>query len=754
MNIDELYRKAEQFLPWNLHKCLFNTTVTPYWTDNALYYFKDTESDKSLIRVDIKTGVKKHILKYDQILNKLFLQIGSNSEKSLSGFIIEESPEEKIFFIHNNHSWCYYIDSDICEHINEITPGHLISPDKNWGLRVKKNNLILRDLINEEEFQLTSDGEPYHNYATSPETNTNAITQRIQGITPDPVAIWSPNSKKIITHRLDQRKVKNLFLLENAPENSQRPKLHSYRMSFSGDEHLPLVKLIIIDIESKLVVSVNAEPLLAPYLTPIEFKWVWWNNNCTKAYFLKETRGAKALMLYEIDAESGDTKLLIDEKAERTYVEPSPHAPWIPQILILNESQKIIWMSQRSGYPHLYLFDKENNTPVQAITQGDWCVRELLFYDDKENLLYFTACGFDKNKDPYHEYLFRCRLNGSEMECLTKEYGNHSIHISPQKHCFLDSYSTINTAPVAALKNMEGYLVTSIEVADIKGLSKLNWMLPKRFCVKARDGVTDIYGNLYFPSHFDSSKEYPIIDHIYPGPQIYRTPSDFNIYSSITSSAWIAQALAELGFIVMQLDGLGTPGRSKHFHDATYKNMGDCSIPDHVIAIKQLASKYDFINKDKTGITGYSGGGYAAMRAMLLYPDFYHVCVSAAGNHDLRCYPANYGEKYNSLDTTTYEDQSNTVLAKNLQGKLLLVHGEMDDNVHPCATMQLVDELITHNKDFELLIMPNQNHKTTPTHPYFIRKTWDFFVRNLLGIEPPKNFLLKEMPNEYRQLLL
>jgi dipeptidyl-peptidase-4 len=492
---------------------------------------------------------------------------------------------------------------------------------------------------------------------------------------------------------------------------------------------------------------------LAPYLTPIEFKWVWWNTNSKKAYFLKETRGAKALMLYEIDAESGNTKLLVDEKADHTYVEPSPHAPWLPQILILEECQKIIWMSQRSGYAHLYLIDTENNTSIQPITQGDWCVRGILFYNEIKGLLYFTACGYDKNKDPYHEYLYRCRLDGSEMECLTMESGNHNIYISPQKNCFLDIYSTINTAPIAVLKNMNGNLIASVEVADIKGLSKLNWLPPKRFCVKARDELTDIYGNLYFPSHFDSSIKYPIIDHIYPGPQIYRTPSDFNLYSSITCSAWMAQALAELGFIVMHIDGLGTPGRSKSFHDATYKNMGDCGIPDHVAAIKQLAAKYDFINIDKVGITGYSGGGYAAMRAMLLYPNFYQVCVSTAGNHDLRCYPANYGEKYNSLDTRTYSAQSNIVLAKNFQGKLLLVHGEMDDNVHPCATMQLVDALITHNKDFDLVIMPNQNHYTTCTHPYYIRKNWDFFVQNLLGINPPKNFKLNEMPHNFPQLI-
>jgi dipeptidyl aminopeptidase/acylaminoacyl peptidase len=258
---------------------------------------------------------------------------------------------------------------------------------------------------------------------------------------------------------------------------------------------------------------------------------------------------------------------------------------------------------------------------------------------------------------------------------------------------------------------------------------------------------------MYFPSHFDSSKRYPIIDHIYPGPQVYRTSTHFNLYGSIFRSAWMAQALAELGFIVIHVDGFGTPGRSKAFHDATYKNMSDCGIPDHVTAIKQLAEKNNFIDIEKVGITGYSGGGYAAARAMLTYPDFYKVGVSAAGNHDIRCYPANYGEKYNSLDTSTYSHQSNATLAEKLEGKLLLVHGEMDDNVHPCATLQLVDALISNNKDFDMIIMPNQNHSSTFDHPYYIRRNWDYFVQYLLGETPPKNYLISPMPLDFPQII-
>lgn len=468
-------------------------------------------------------------------------------------------------------------------------------------------------------------------------------------------------------------------------------------------------------------------------------------------YFLREARGAKQLMLCIANADTGHTETLITEESE-TYIEPSQHFPSPHQIIVLEDRQEIIWLSEKSGYPHLYLYNNNSRTYSHAITQGEWCVREVHFYDDLEDWLYFTACGYFKNMDPYYRQLFRCRLNGSDLTCLTNENSHHTLLISPNKNCFLDTYSTINSSPITFLKSMNGEIICHVETANIEGLMKLNWISPIRFRVNARDKKTPIYGNLYFPSNFDVNKKYPIIDHIYPGPQVFRTSPYFTLYGAIFRSTWTAQALAELGFIVMHVDGLGTPGRSKKFHDITYQNMSDCGIPDHVVAIKQLAAQYEFIDIDKVGITGYSGGGFATVSGMLMYPDFYKVGVAAAGNHDLRCYPASYGEKYNSLDIATYPLQSNITHAKNLNGKLLLVHGELDDNVHPCATMQLIDVLIKHNKDFDMLIMPNQNHRSTFDHPYYMRRHWDYFVTHLLETKPPANYSISPMPASFPQI--
>lgn len=605
------YKKAECFLPWNLHTSIYNSTIFPYWTDEALYYFQQSSAGKKLMRIDFNSAKKEIIMNFDVIVKTLSSHQGEEIDPeqiSIDKFSVRENPR-RIYFFHLKNNWCYDIEKNTCFKENEIEPYLLKSPDKNWALKTENYNLFLSDLKSQTKHQVTYDGEAYYDYASSPETNTRAITNRLEKNTPEIVAIWSSDSKKIVTHKLDQRNVKSLSLLQNAPDDSQRPIVHSYHMSFSGDTELPLASLFVLDVDKKNIIPISAEPLLSPYLTPIEFKWVWWSKNSKKIYFLRETRGSKELMLCVSCVESGHTEILITETAANTYVEPSQLFMWPHQIIILEERNEIIWMSERSGYSHLYLYEMGNNISKHVITQGDWCVREVHFHDEVSDWLYFTACGYDKSIDPYFKQLFRCRSDGSNLECLTAENANHTIYLSPSKKYFLDTYSTIDSAPISVLKTIEGKQICLVESANIDGLTKLNWTPPERVCIKGRDGTTSIYGNLYYPSDFNPKKKYPLIDHIYPGPQVYRTSPHFSLYGLIFRSAWTAQALAELGFIVLHIDGFGTPGRSKAFHDATYKNMSDCGIPDHVAAIKQLAEKNSFIDINNIGITGYSGGG-------------------------------------------------------------------------------------------------------------------------------------------------
>jgi dipeptidyl aminopeptidase/acylaminoacyl peptidase len=388
--------------------------------------------------------------------------------------------------------------------------------------------------------------------------------------------------------------------------------------------------------------------------------------------------------------------------------------------------------------------DAATGAVKNRITAGDWMVSDLLWVDDALRMVYFTARGREKG-DPYLRYLYRSRFDGTGLERLTPEDGDHEVQVSPSGKYFVDSYSKPEAASVTVIRRADGTVVRELQRGDITRLLAVGWTMPEPLIVKARDGSTELRGLLWRPAQFDSSKHYPIIDYIYPGPQVgsigsrqFRANPNGN-----------ARALAELGFFVLQVDALGTPGRSKAFHDFYYGNMGDNGIPDHITAIKQVALKYPQVDLDRVGIFGHSGGGFSSTDAILRYPDFFKVAVSSAGNHDNRSYDYTWGEKYHGVlkklsdSTDSFDSQSNWRLAKNLRGKLLLMYGTLDDNVHPNATLLLVNELIKANKEFDMLVMPNRNHGFA-NEPYVIKRTWDYFVQHLLGKTPPEGYVIRQ----------
>jgi dipeptidyl aminopeptidase/acylaminoacyl peptidase len=351
--------------------------------------------------------------------------------------------------------------------------------------------------------------------------------------------------------------------------------------------------------------------------------------------------------------------------------------------------------------------------------------------------------GREKNRDPYFRHLYRVGFDGRNLRLLTPEDADHQGSLSPSGRFFVDSYSRPDVPPISILRDRQGKLLLTLEKADISRLLATGWKPPLPFTVKARDGATDLYGLMFRPTNFDPAKKYPIINNIYPGPQ-----SGSIAGRSFLPARGDTQALAELGFIVVQLDGMGTPLRSKKFHETWYGNMGDNTLPDQVAGMKQLAQRYPWIDLDRAGIYGHSGGGGATCDAMFRYPGFFKVGVSQAGNHDNRSYEDDWGEKWQGLfvanpdGTTNYDNQANQTLAKNLKGKLLLAHGTLDRNVPPYHTLLVVDELIKANKDFDLILLPNRPHGFG-SEPYMVRRRWDYFVRYLLGLEPPKEFELK-----------
>jgi dipeptidyl aminopeptidase/acylaminoacyl peptidase len=467
-----------------------------------------------------------------------------------------------------------------------------------------------------------------------------------------------------------------------------------------------------------------------------------WAVTSDKLYVTYFTRGSKSVHLAEIDPNTGDHRVIVGDSA-KTFVETSQRNPsswWVG-----DNSDNVLWWSERDGWAHIYRFDKQGNLKNQ-VTSGPWTVGYITRVDEDNEQIFFTAHGREPGRNIYYAHLYRVNFNGSGMTLVTPEEGNHQISWSPNGRFFVDSYSKIGEAPVTVLRNATGQIVRTVEEADISRLEEIGWNPAEVFSVKARDGVTDIHGVIYFPPDIDETKSYPIISHIYPGPQVG------SVGSWTFKSGGEDFALAQLGFVVIQLDHIGTPLRSKAFHDNYFGNFTDNGLPDHVAAIKQLAARYPFIDIDRVGIYGHSGGGFASTDAILRYPDFFKVAVSGAGNHDNASYNIYWAEKYQGLmerdtlrNTNNFESSANKTYAADLKGKLLLMHGDMDDNVHPAMTIQLVDELIKANKDFDLIIAPDRAHGLN--EPYFIRRRWDYFVQHLLGAEPPREYEIKRPGN-------
>jgi dipeptidyl-peptidase 4 len=463
---------------------------------------------------------------------------------------------------------------------------------------------------------------------------------------------------------------------------------------------------------------------------------VEWFPDGSHLAFVSSSRDHKRATLRVADAATGAVRDVLEETVPTQFESGLDGINW----RVLPGSNEVIWFSERDDWGHLYLYDLTTGRLKHQITRGPGPVLGLARVDEKNRILYFVAAGRVPGRDPYFRHLYRIGFDGRNQRLLTPEDANHTITPSPDGAYFVDAWSTPTTPSTTVVRDARGRQVVLVEKADISRLVAAGWTPPIPFTVKARDGVTDLYGLLYRPTGFDSTRKYPVVNYLYPGPQS----------GSVGNRGFFAargdkQALAELGFIVVEVDAMGTPMRSKSFHDAWYGNMGDNGLPDQITAIRQLGERYRWMDLERVGIWGHSGGGYAAADGILRYPEFYKVAVAQAGNHDNRNYEDDWGERYQGLltrnpdGTTNYDNQVNQLLAKNLKGKLLLAHGTMDDNVPPSSTMVLVDALIRANKDFDLVLMPNRRHGFG-NEPFMMRRRWDYFVRHLLGAEPPPDY--------------
>ena len=519
-----------------------------------------------------------------------------------------------------------------------------------------------------------------------------------------------------------------------------RPKLHTMKYPVPNDEFIPLAYPVVINLLSKKVIRLDIPPLNSTISSPLENdnKRLWWSDDGNQVEALWQDRCFSELTFFSANSATGNSKILVSEESD-SFITPNIFFFFDPNVKRLSTGE-IIWFSEKSGYGHLYLYNK-NNQQRRAITSGDYLVRDILHIDEKDRLIYFTGNGKNNDIDPYFINLYKINFDGSGLTLLTPGNADHKVTLSPNQQYFI-SNNAWNGAPNAELRDISGSLIMPLENSDFSAWTDKGWEFPERIQLMAVDDKTKIYATLFKPTHVAPGEKYPVLDDIYPGPQInraYYIGFNWPIVGSLRHQI----ATAELGFVVVNLDGRGTPFRSKGFHNYSYNDIGFAGgLVDHIAGIKQLYDRYDYIDRNKVGIFGHSAGGYASTRALLEFPEFYDVAVSSAGNHDSRANTSIWLDLYMCMQSTeAYEDQSNLSMVSNLKGKLMLMTGDLDDNVHPTATYNLIDALIKEHKDFDFLLIPNASHSDSKSK-YFEKKRWDYFYQHILGKTPPTGFRL------------
>jgi dienelactone hydrolase/Tol biopolymer transport system component len=731
------YDRAARFLASNTIPLVLGAAVRPTWLDGDRFWYRNTfTGGAEFVLAD--PARRSRARAFDHAL--IAAALSAAADTTYTGFDLpfqtfEYTPgQDSIAFTVADRRFTCDLGGAGCRseargRDARADRNAVVSPDGSKAAFIRDWNLWVRDVATDQETRLTVDGVEEFGYATD-----NAGWTRSDR----PVLAWSPDSRMIATFQHDQRGVGEMYLVST---NVGHPRLEAWKYPLPEDSVIFRIHRVVIHLDGPRVVRLQLPPDQHRSTTCDHiacggtFADVEWSADSRTLAFVSSSRDHQRATLRVADPNTGMVRDVLEETVETFFESGFGGSNW----RVLPKSNEVIWYSQRSDWGHLYLYDLGSGQLKHPITSGPWNVLQLLRVDQENRTLYFTGAGREPG-DPYFRSLYRVGMDGRGLTLLSPDSADHAVTLSPTGRYFVDAASTPDRAPIVVLRDARGRKVLDLEHADISRLRESGWTPPIPFTVKARDGVTDLYGLMYRPTDFEPTRTYPIINSIYPGPQTGSVGS-----RSFSAARGDARALAELGFIVVQLDAMGTPMRSKSFHAAYYGDMGDNGLPDQVAGMRQLAERYSWIDPDRVGIYGHSGGGYAAADAILRYPDFFKVAVSQAGNHDNRNYEDDWGEKWQGLladqpnGATNYDNQANQLLARNLKGKLLIAHGTMDNNVPPYNTLLVVDALIAANKDFDLILFPNRRHGFGG-EPYMMRRRWDYFVRWLMGAEPPVEY--------------
>ena len=746
---DKDYAKAENQLGYNTQKFVDRGNVTPNWLPGDKFWYRVlTPNGSEFIMVDPAKGTKTAAFDHDKLAKAISAATGRSYTASMLPFqTLSYSPDGKVIsFNAERKQWKYDLQSGTVTSDSTDNSGmqrgqggfrnrnlEVVSPDKTKAVFIKDYNLWVRDIKTNEQRQLTKDGVKDFGYATD-----NAGWRGSDGA----IVRWSPDSKKIATFKQDQRNVGEMYLTTT---NVGHPTLKAWKYPLPGDKDIPMIHRCVVNVDDGKVIMFNIPP--DPHRASLSddisssgtFDDIDWNPDGSEVAFLSTSRDHKEEKFRIANVLSGEVREVFEEVVKTQYESGQGAINW----RYLPKTKEIIWYSERDDWGHLYLYDATNGKMKNQITKGNWVVTRLIKVDEKNRQLYFVACG-TQPENPYFAQFYKINFDGKNLTLLSPGAGTHNISLSPSENYFIDTYSKPDVPAVAVLRDMNGKQITELEKGDITRLKAAGWKPPIPFSVKSADGKDDIYGIMFTPSNLDPNRKYPVVDYIYPGPQGGSVGS-----WGFSAARGDHQALAELGFVVVLIEGTGNPDRSKSFHDKYWPDMSTNTLPDQVAGIRQLAQRYSYIDTTKVGIWGHSGGGFATAAAMFRYPDFFKVGISESGNHDNRNYEDDWGERYIGLLTKgpdgkdNYEAQANQTYAKNLKGKLMLAHGLMDNNVPPYNTYLVIEALTKANKDYDLVVFPNAAHGFGQYSPYMMRRRWDYFVKHLLGKEPPPNYQLE-----------
>lgn len=715
----EDYQRSET-LKNKLKDKVYNAPAQVFWSKSGkiVWYAIQTPRGKEFISVNPQTKTRQSAFDHEQLAQQL-ATLSKTEAKPFSlpfNSIAYVKDDQEIEFSAEGFVWTYGLTTKSLRKKEPIRNDPqrywaaatsdqpekpVFSPDSLWTSYIKNHNLYVRSEKTKTESQLTfdgSEGEYYSGYVQ-----------------------WSPDSKKLVANKIRPNQKHLIYFVRSSPEDQLQPKLESREYLKPGDA-LPIRRPHLFLVEEKKHIPIDDALFNHQY----NISRIDWRKDSRAFSFEYNQRGHQVYRVLEVNAANGAIRALIDEQSP-TFIDYSGKKYRYD----VADGKEIIWASERDGWNHLYLYDGVTGKVKKQLTKGEWVVRNVVNVNEEKRTITFAASGMNPKQDPYFTHYYRINFDGTGLTPLTSENANHTGVFSSDNQLFVDTYSQVDMPPVTVLRSAaDGSVVMELEKADISEWLNAGWKAPEVFTAKGRDGKTDIWGIIIRPTNFDPNKKYPIIENIYAGPHSSFTPKTFMTYNRSMFE------LAELGFIVVQLDGMGTSNRSKAFHDVCWKNLKDAGFPDRILWMQEAARKYPSMDVSRVGIYGTSAGGQSSTGGLLFYPDFYKVAVSSCGCHDNRMDKIWWNEQWMGYPIGPhYEECSNVVNANKLQGKLMLILGEVDDNVDPASTMQFVNALIKANKDFDFLMVPNMGHSTGGE--YGERKRRDFFVRHLYKTEPP-----------------